>query len=87
MPKDLPSRRSKNPMRTTREPEVLTPHIYQPLMLMDLLCRRSPAPAKDVARRILGKDVFQIDYYTERVKRIVGRVLTGNGITAVPPAP
>ena len=56
-------------------------------MLMDLLCRRSPAPAKDVARRILGKDVFQIDYYTELVKRIVGRVLTCNCITAVPPAP
>jgi diadenosine tetraphosphate (Ap4A) HIT family hydrolase len=35
-----------------------------------------------VARRILGEDVTQIDYYTERVKRMVGRVLTGNGITA-----
>jgi hypothetical protein len=29
-------------------------HIYQPLMLMELLGRRSPAPAQDVARRILG---------------------------------
>jgi hypothetical protein len=28
--------------------------IYQPLMLMELLGRRSPAPARDVARRILG---------------------------------
>ncbi|MFN9932162.1 MAG: hypothetical protein ACK55R_04260 [Cyanobacteriota bacterium] len=28
-------------------------HIYQPLMLMELLGRRSPAPAQDVARRIL----------------------------------
>jgi hypothetical protein len=35
-----------------------------------------------VARRILGEDVTQIDYYTERVKRMVGKVLTGNGITA-----
>ena len=26
-------------------------HIYQPLMLMELLGRRSPAPAQDVARR------------------------------------
>jgi len=25
--------------------------------------------------------VTQIDYYTERVKRMVGRVLNGNGIT------
>lgn len=40
-----------------------------------------PAPAEDVARRILGEDITQIDYTTERVKRMVGRVLTGNGIT------
>ena len=56
-------------------------HIDQPLMLMELLGRRSPAPAQDVARRILGEDVTQIVYYTERVKRMVGKVLTGNGIT------
>ena len=41
----------------------------------------SPAPAQDAARRILGEDVTQIDYYTDRVKRMVGKVLTGNGIT------
>jgi hypothetical protein len=51
-------------------------------MLMELLGRRSPAPAQDVARRILGEDVTQIEYTTERVKRMVGKVLTGNGITA-----
>ena len=56
-------------------------HVYQPLMLMELLGRRSPAPAQDVARRILGEDVTQIEYYTERVKRMVGKVLTGNDIT------
>jgi len=56
-------------------------HIDLPLMLMELLGCRSPAPAQDVARRILGEDVTQIDYYTERVKRMVGKVLTGNGIT------
>jgi hypothetical protein len=56
-------------------------HVYQPLMLMEHLGRRSAAPAQDVARRILGEDVTQIEYYTERVKRMVGKVLTGNGIT------
>ena len=56
-------------------------HIYQPLMLMELLGRSSPAPAEDIARRILGQDSSQIEYYTERVKRMVGRVLTSNGIT------
>ncbi|MCT0213286.1 hypothetical protein KQ307_07240 [Synechococcus sp. CS-1326] len=34
--------------------------IDQPLMLMELLGRRSPAPAEDIARRILGEDVTQI---------------------------
>lgn len=52
-------------------------HIYQPLMLMELLGRRSPAPAHDIARRILGEDVSQIECYTERVKRMVSRVLPG----------
>ena len=57
-------------------------HIYQPLMLMELLGRSSPAPAEDIARRILGEDSSQIEYYTERVKRMVGRVLSSNGITS-----
>ena len=39
-------------------------HIYQPLMLMELLGRSSPAPAEDIARRILGEDSSQIEYYT-----------------------
>jgi ATP adenylyltransferase len=34
-----------------------------------------------VARRILEEDVTQIDDYTNRVKRMVGKVLSGNGIT------
>ena len=50
-------------------------------MLMELLARSSPAPAEDIARRILSEDSSQIEYYTERVKRMVGRVLTSNGIT------
>ena len=29
-------------------------HIHWPLMLLEQLDRRSPAPAQDVARRVLG---------------------------------
>ena len=47
-------------------------HIDQPLMLMERICRRRPAPAQVVARRILGEDVTPIAYYTERVNRMVG---------------
>ena len=68
-------------LRDTIAKRMRMSHVYQPLMLMELLGRRSPAPAQDVARRILGEDVNQIDDYTERVKRMVGKVLTGNGIT------
>ena len=54
---------------------------YQPLMPMELLGRRSPAPPRDIARRILGEDLSQIETYTERVKCMLGRALSGNGIT------
>ena len=32
------------------------------------------ATAQDVGRRILGEDVTEIDYTTERIKRMVGKV-------------
>ncbi len=41
-------------LRETIAERMRMSHIYQPLMLMELLGRRSPAPAQDVARRILG---------------------------------
>jgi len=61
-------------LRETIAKRMRMSHIDQPLMLMELLGRRSPAPAQDVARRILGEAVTQIDYTTERVKRMVGKV-------------
>jgi len=61
-------------LRDTIDKRMRMNHVYQPLMLMQLLGRRSPAPAQDVARRVLGEDVTQIEYYTERVKRMVGKV-------------
>ena len=48
---------------------------------MELLGRSSPAPTQDIARRILGEDSSQIESTTKRVKRMVGRVLSANGIT------
>ena len=55
-------------------------HIYQPLMLMELLGRRSPATAQDVARWILGEDVTQIEVYPNASSRWWAR-FTFNGIT------
>jgi hypothetical protein len=45
-------------------------HSYQPLMLMELFGRRSPASSQDVAPRILGEDMTQIEHDSERVKRM-----------------
>jgi len=61
---DLPMPPSPSPtyerLRDTIAKRMRMSHVYQPLMLMELLGRRSPAPAQDVARRILGEDVTQI---------------------------
>jgi len=67
-------------MRSTKQvPPPVTPRTSTGLTAPG--CPHAPAPAQDVARRILGEDVTQIDYTTERVKRMVGKVLTDNGIT------
>ena len=68
-------------LRDTIAKRMRMSHVDQPLMLMERLGRRSPAPAQDVARRILGGGRDPDRALPERVKRMVGKVLTGNGIT------
>jgi len=55
-------------------------HVDQPLMLMELLGRRSPAPAQDVARRILGEDVTQFDFYVGPNGLDVIRIVAGEAL-------
>ena len=56
--------------------------IYQPLMLMELLRNNGQASVKQIAQSILDKDPTQIEYFSEVVKNMVGKVLTKNrGIT------
>ena len=52
--------------------------VYQPVMLMMLLKNDGSASVKQIAQSILNKDPTQIDYYSEIVKNMVGRVLTSN---------
>ena len=58
-------------------------HIYQPVMLIELLrSKTGSATAEHIAKKILGHDKSQIEYYTEIVKKMPGTVLTKNrGIT------
>lgn len=54
--------------------------IYQPVMLEVLLTHGGHAPIRNIATAILAHDESQIDYYTEIVKRMPGRVLGQRGV-------
>ena len=57
--------------------------VYQPVMLMELLKNGGEATVTQIAQAILNKDPTQIEYFTEIVKNMVGRVLTkSRGITS-----
>jgi hypothetical protein len=53
-------------------------HIYQPVMLMELLQRGGKASADEIAKAILLHDPSQIEYYKQITHNMVGRVLTKN---------
>ncbi len=53
-------------------------HIYQPIMLMELLGSGGHASVIDIAKAFLMRDPSQIQYYAEITRRMPGRVLTQN---------
>lgn len=59
-------------------------HIYQPLMLIEILKNNDrKASVKDIAQAILNKDPTQIEYFSQVVKSMVGKVLTKNHEIAI----
>lgn len=62
--------------------EMRMSQVYQPVMLIQLLKNNGEATVQQIAQAILDKDPSQIEYFSEIVKNMVGRVLTKNrGIT------
>ena len=58
-------------------------HVYQPVMLVEILKKGGYASTEQIAKSILNHDPTQVDYYKEIVKNMVGKVLTSNrGITS-----
>ena len=55
-------------------------HIYQPVMLRELLSRNGRATIAEIARALLNEDRSQIEYYSEITKNMVGRVLTNRNV-------
>ena len=51
-------------------------HVYQPVMLAELLKSHGKATVRQIARAILEKDPTQVEYYESITKNMVGNVLT-----------
>ncbi|MXY21809.1 MAG: HIT domain-containing protein [Dehalococcoidia bacterium] len=62
--------------------EMKMSHIYQPVMLIQLLSNAGQATVSAIAKAILVNDPTQVEYYEEITKRSPGNVLTENrGLT------
>jgi ATP adenylyltransferase len=55
-------------------------HVYQPVMLLTLLRSGGAATEEQIAREILAMDESQVEYYRQRVRDMVGRVLASHGV-------
>jgi len=53
-------------------------HIYQPVMLAELIKAGGSSTVTNIARALLGHDTSQIEYYEHITKSMVGDVLTTN---------
>lgn len=49
-------------------------HVYQPVMLKRLIIGRGTAKVEKIALDLVQNDLSQIEYYTDRVHNMVGRV-------------
>ena len=55
-------------------------HVYQPVMLRELLMAGGEATVEQIAKALLSHDRSQVEYYEIRTKNMVGKVLTNNGV-------
>jgi ATP adenylyltransferase len=55
-------------------------HVYQPIMLRELLARGGRASRTDIARAFLAEDRALLEYYEEITRDMPGRVLALHGI-------
>ena len=51
-------------------------HIYQPVMLIELLGRQGSASTTEIAKALLGHDVSQVEYYEHITNNMVDKDLT-----------
>ena len=62
--------------------EMKMSHVYQPVMLIELLSKQGSASTTEIAKALLNYDVSQVEYYEHITKKMVGKVLTqSRGVT------
>lgn len=55
-------------------------HIYQPVMIKELLTHGGATAIRDIAAAFLDRDESQLEYYEQITKNMQGKVLTQHGI-------
>src|SRR5215203_1632893 len=55
-------------------------HIYQPVMIRELLARGGKASIRDIAAAFLARDASQLEYYEQITKDMPGKVLGTHGV-------
>src|SRR5262249_4426127 len=55
-------------------------HIYQPVMIKELLTRGGNARVQDIAAAFLARDASQLEYYEQITKNMPGKVLANHGV-------
>ena len=55
-------------------------HIYQPVMIRELLKRDGRASIRNIASAFLSHDLSQLEYYEQITKAMPGKVLANHGV-------
>jgi hypothetical protein len=55
-------------------------HIYQPVMIRELLTHGGKASTRNIAAAFLARDASQLEYYEQITKNMPGKVLGKHGI-------
>jgi hypothetical protein len=55
-------------------------HLYQPVMIRELLTKGGIASIRDIASAFLARDESQLEYYEQITKRMPSKVLANHGV-------